>query len=359
MRTPRLLLPLLLLVAPLAGAQTLHVDTVTMRGDHVLVSGTWPGSCTPVLEPLRASASAGTDFLLRDPGDNCKGSGGRDFRTGAVITDPAAFSPAAPAARTALPVRVLARTPGNPDRLVGFTLHGGSGVQPDPGFWWPQGKDARGGTVLGIEVQGTNLGVALLTYDDLSGAPVWYFGTAHLDGGPVHVGLARLDDGASPFLAPAPPPVPGRGLGLDLDFHSATEVRAWLSRPGLSAPGTLELAQLHFTRRSFSDLPAQAHWRGRWLLAREQTPLSSTGGTWPPQLDFDAAPQLDDTHFELDTRDGEHRLSCSRASAEHLAARCTLRRADGSLMARFHQVGLDRLDGSDPDGGRVVLLRAR
>lgn len=358
-RALTLLLVLLLPLAAPAQDAPVRIQGISKSAQGTLIQGSWPSACQPAIRSWRRATSGGMDVVLADNASHCV-LGSHPFSI--ELSETEQFSPVPPAGQIT-PVRVFSARDDSAPSLVGFALHGGQSHDqaPDSGFWWPQDDDDGSGNVLSLELQGDTLGIALLSHDDLSGAPVWYFGTSHLTGQTVHAELTRLDGGSSPFFGMHVQPIPQPGWTIDIAFASSTRAQIWLSRPSPVHRGELDLASMQFARRSFSKEAQTQQWRGTWLVARDAAPDDDGASTvWPARLDFTADQTLDKQHARLIGRDGEFALDC-RFSAEDAgsAQNCTLRDAAGLPLAKFDQVGLDRLDGHDMQGHTVILLRAR
>lgn len=357
-RSLALILVLLPLAVP-AQEVPVRIHDISDSSNGTLIQGSWPTACQPVVRAQTRASSGGMDILLSDNADHCA-LGAHPFSID--ISDREQFSPVIPRDQIA-PIRVYAARDSSNPALVGFALRGGqtSNQAPDSGFWWPQGGDAGSGNVLSLELQGDTLGIALLTHDDLSGAPVWFFGTSQLHGQTAHASLTRLDDGSSPFFGMSVRPIPHPGWTIDLAFDSSTHARIWLNRPSPVNKGELELSSMQFARRSFSSKAQKQQWHGTWLVARD-TPTDSADKDrdWPNRLQFSATQTLDRQHTRLIDRNGDFALDCRHPTAAVASAQnCTLRNAAGQTMAHFDQVGLNRLDGQDSQGHAVVLLRPR
>ncbi|MGB8635600.1 MAG: hypothetical protein WCD66_13210 [Rhodanobacteraceae bacterium] len=353
---------ILIAFAPLAvPAQDapVRIRDINANADGTRITGTWPTSCQPALRTWSHSSAGRMDILLADNASHCA-LGAHPFSL--EVSEREQFSPVLPSDQVS-PIHVFAARGSDKPELVGFALRSKQvpAISPDSGFWWPQGADDGSGNVLSLELQGNTLGIALLSHDDLSGAPVWYFGTSELQGQTAHASLSRLEDGSSPFFGMRVQPIPQPGVTVDIAFSSSTSARVWLSRPSPLRPGTLELATMHFARRSFSKDAQPQQWQGTWLVARD-APADDTASadSWPSRLDFSASQQIARRHVRLIGRQGDFALDCSNAKDGHgTAQQCTLHDAAGNTLARFDQVGLDRLDGQDTQGHAVVLLRPR
>ncbi len=357
LRLALVLLALLPLALPAQDAPV-RIRDINENADGTRITGTWPTACQPALRTWSHSSTGRMDILLADNASHCA-LGAHPFSL--EVSEREQFSPMLPTDKVR-PVHVFAARGNDKPELVGFALRSqqAPAISPDSGFWWPQGADDGSGNVLSLELQGDTLGIALLSHDDISGAPVWYFGTSHLQGQTAHASLSRLDDGSSPFFGMHVQPIPQPGVTVDIAFSSSTSARVWLSRPNPLRPGKLDLAAMRFARRSFSQHEQPQQWQGTWLVARDATEDSAAADAWPSRLDFSASQQISKHHVRLIGSEGDFALDCSNASDDNSTAQqCILHDAAGNTMARFDQVGLDRLDGRDRQGHTVVLLRPR
>lgn len=295
MVSTRFLALMLILLLPLsAPAQDVpvRIQSISENANGTFIQGSWPTACQPAVRSWRRAGSGRMDIVLADDASHCALSA-HPFSIELSRTEQ--FSPVPPVGQIT-PVHVFAARDDNAPALVGFALHGGQSQNqaPDSGFWWPQGNDDGSGNVLSLELQGDTLGIALLSHDDLSGAPVWYFGTSHLIGQTVHAELTRLDGGSSPFFGMHVQPTPQPGWTIDIAFSSSTRAQIWLSRPSPVRRGELELASMQFARRSFSKEVQTQQWRGRWLVARGAAPGDNgASAVWPAQLNFTASQTLE------------------------------------------------------------------
>lgn len=349
----------LILLSPLVFAGSVPMAASSPSDPATRIEGIWPTGCQPSIRSERSTPDGSLDILLRkDPGD-CAGG---PHRFSLMLPARDSFSPALPAEQV-VPVHLYAERAGSTPELLGFGLRGGDGstVRPDSGFWWPQGDQAASGNVLSLELQGDALGIALLSHDDVSGKPVWYFGTSRLSGKTAHARLSRLDDGSSPFFGFSVQPTPHPGWTIDIAFESGTSARVWLSRPSPVQEGRLELASMHFARRSFAVGSRQQQWLGSWLVARDLADNQApTAQLIPARLRFTASQTLNRRQNRLIGAQGDFALDCNHdAQTSATPRRCVLRDATGAVLARFDQVGLERMDGEDSQGHSIVLLRSR
>ena len=343
-------LPLLLLsVLPLVSvASGVRVDRMDGDAGRVGIRGEWPDACVPRVVTW-ASRSEGVDVLVGGTDADCA-PGAHPFELQVSLGD--LFSPA-PTEDMVRTLRVFAEHgEGKRDdvpALVGFRLIGGSQpALPESGFWWPR-EDGASGNVVSLEVQGDQLGVALLGHDS-RGAPQWYFGTATLRGRIAHAELVRVE-GRSLFGGVAASPRAHPELAVDLAFQTSTRATLWLSRR--TDDGEIEVVATPFERRGFDSLPQRQTWLGDWLLAG--------GEGLPATLTFTDSSADGRGHLRFAAVDAGFVLECDalepdvNAAAQH----CELRDLLGETHVRFKHVGFDRLDGRDAEGRVVVLLRPR
>lgn len=348
-----LILALILLLPLTAAAAPGRVQQLSASGDRIDIAGLWHSTCAPVVRQWQRDAAGAAHVLLAGAGESCAPAI-RRFRV--RVDTGTSFSPAL-TTDSAAPLQVHAVNADETISLVGFGLSGQElpVVRPDSGFWWPTGDEAASGTVLSIERQGDTLGIALLSYDDRSGAATWHFGTTDLEGPTARAELVRLADGSSPFLGLPITPVPEPSYVIHLAFDSSTRARAWLTRPDALDAGALELVSLGFTRRSFDEAAPHTREPGPWLLARAAG--AADDEAWPRALELlpaagDPAPAWGDAATGAV-------LTCAGGTDRGLADHCTLRDSAGRLMAEFPVITADRMDGTDLRGEPVILLRPR
>lgn len=351
------------LVLPLAGgahAAGVHISAVQTLNSRTTISGTWPNACTPVVQVRTATASR-TDVLLGSGHDLCAPN---PHAFSVTLEPQPPFSPA-PLPDRVRPLQIFsAVAPSAPSQLVAFRLLGGRATQshPDAGFWWPESDTTSSGTVLSMELQGNALGLALMTFDDATGTPVWYFGTTQLHGSVAHVDLVRMDGGSSPFANRQVAPQAHHSLAMDLAFASDTRARAYLSHA--NAQGGIDVVAMTISRVPFTSLPQQQAWLGTWLVAGA-APASTQSATTQPALptsfNWASSSALDASHIRLIDASGNYALDCQYDTEEENAPAqyCRLRDADGNVIVVFDHVGFDRLDGHMQDGSPVILVRPR
>ncbi|HET6631860.1 MAG TPA: hypothetical protein VFG73_04040 [Rhodanobacteraceae bacterium] len=341
----------LLAAAASAAAADVQIDASRTGADGTTITGTWPNACTPVV-----SGRSGNDVLLGSANGLC---GPESHAFSLTLPAPLPFSPVPPKDRLQ-PLHIYAAaTPDAKAQLVGFRLLGGRDTpsHPDAGFWWPVDTRSSNGSVLGIELQQDALGVSLMSYDDASGAPVWYFGTGQLHGSVAHVELLRMDRGSSPFAESQTAPQAQPSMSIDLAFSSDTSARAWLSRSDVG--GGIDLVAMDIARVPFSPLPQQQSWLGSWLVAASAAPDGQLA--LPDTLVWTRSDATDAGHMRLADASGDYALDCLHAANDETAPaqRCVLRDASGAIVVTFAHVGFDRLDGHTIDGRPVALIRPR
>ncbi|MDN5924551.1 MAG: hypothetical protein L0H70_06075 [Xanthomonadales bacterium] len=346
-----------LLLPLVAGAQpnAVRIDTVHTANNRTTISGVWPNACTPTIQSHSATLKT-TEVVLGSTFDLCAPQP-HPFR----LTLPAElpFSPA-PSPDRVRPLQIFAAASSNaPVQLVGLRVLGGrqQTSHPDAGFWWPENDTSSSGTVLSMELQGHALGVALMTYDDASGAPVWYFGTSQLQGSVAHVDLIRMQGGNSPFASRQIAPQAQHSLSLDLVFTSDTRAHIYLGRD--NPQGGLDVSAMTIARVPFSALPQRQSWLGKWLLARTENTAGALA--LPTSFNWTSSTTLDATHVRLVDASGSYALECQYTDNDDNASaqNCQLRDADGNTLVVFNHVGFSRLDGHTRDGSAVILVRPR
>lgn len=225
-------------------------------------------------------------------------------------------------------------------------------IVPETGFWWSSnnGGPSADRTVASIELQGNQLSVALMSYDE-SGRPLWFFGAAPFDGHIAHLTLLRLSGGSSPFSAVSDKPHGEPALTLDLEFSSNAHAQAWLSRP--VGDGSLQLQNLDLVRLALVDANDGRAWQGDWVL------VSDAENSPPQRLSLDNFRLLDSSHFSIQSDDGASALTCAMnpAQSEWPPGSCTLDMTAPAASVTFQSVAIDRMDGTDDGGAAVHLLR--
>lgn len=227
--------------------------------------------------------------------------------------------------------------------LVDRSALGAGTVTPEAGFWSSDGGDR---TLFSLELQGSQLTAALLSYD-VDGQPAWLFGSAPFDGRIAHVSMLRLSGGSAPFAPATATPQGDAAMTLDLQFSASAHARAWLSRMG--GDGSLQLRALDISRLPLSASVDGSAWQGEWVL------VGDSENAIPRRLHLTRFVTVDAIHFRLASADGAITLGCERA-AEQPPQSCILHLADGST-SDFDSVAIGRMDGKDADGAAVHLLR--
>ncbi|MBS0556870.1 MAG: hypothetical protein JSR27_05580 [Proteobacteria bacterium] len=337
----------------LAGASAVSIHDAgsplgVLPGWNLAIGGEWPTQCPPVLQSVTLD---GNDMRIdaRSVLDLC-------------ARQPTAFSiqvnPTLALQRMALAPGVYkvgfyaAEGAQSQPSLRAFTLidrslPGAPAIVPETGFWWSAGADPA---VLSLELQGSQLSVALLSYD-ADGQPAWLFGTAPYDGRIAHLSLLRLAGGNDPFAQVAATPRGDAALTLDLQFSAAAHAQAWLSRTR-SNDGTLQLRALDLSRLPLAESADGSAWQGEWVL------VSDAAGAIPQRLRLNPLQAPDAHRTLLASADGSATLDCAEQSAQATwpPSVCNLRLADGT-SDRFDSVAIARMDGKDANGVAVHLLR--
>jgi len=316
------------------------------------IGGMWPTPCAPTFETAKL---AGADLRV-------------DARTmlGLCANQPTPFSiEVNPALALGLPelaagiyhVSFYAANGAQAEpRLRAFSLidttHAATPFTPETGFWWTTSTEHGGGrNVFSLELQGSQLSAALLSYDR-DGRGNWQFGTAQLDGRVAHIPLIQLAGGSDPLAAVSTVPRGEAGLMLDLEFHSNALATAWLSRSGSGENAALQLQTMQLVRLPFEDAGDGSAWQGDWiLLADEKSP--------PQRLRLSRVPVQDADRFRLADAAVGVTLDCQleTQNEELPPTRCTAVRSDGSVLGRFDAVAITRMDGTRADGAAVHLVR--
>lgn len=237
--------------------------------------------------------------------------------------------------------------------LVDRSAPGRAQVVPETGFWWSEPDDSAAGadrTVLSLELQGTQLSAAMLSYD-ATGRAIWYFGAAAYSGRIARIPLLRLAGGSDPFAPTPEVPHGDSAMTLDLQFSSAARASAWLTRPR-GDTGGLQLQALQLARLPLTENTDGSTWQGDWVL------VGDAADALPQRLRFDTYQAIDAQQFELADSAAAATLLCTRGAAQEnpTPALCTLQLADGTT-ARFDSVAIARMDGRDEHAATMHLLR--
>lgn len=320
------------------------------------IDGTWPTPCTPTFD---AASLEGADLRIdaRAVLNLCT----RQATPYLIEIDPTAAL-----RRAALPAGVYHvafyaadGTQATP-KLRAFALvdtANGSepAFAPETGFWWSTAGAgaAAGRNVFSIESQGSQLTVALMSYER-DGRGSWQFGTGTLQGTIAHVPLLQIAGGGDPFSGAGTQPHGMAGFMLDLEFHSNSLATAWLTRPA-AADGALQMQTLDLVRLPFANPGDGSAWKGDWILAAD------ADGATPQRLHFTRVMALDATTFRLGDADAGIFLDCAldSSNAELPPPRCILRRRDGSELGRFDAIAITRMDGILANDVPVHLLRVK
>lgn len=318
------------------------------------ISGVWPTQCSPTLERVTLD---GMDLNIeaRSVLSLCA-----RHQTGFSIE----VNPALASNHATLPPGIYRvgfyAASGNQDfpKLRAFSLLDNTGaansVVPESGFWW-NSSDLQIGAhriAVSLELQGSQLSVALLSYDD-TGNPVWQFGTAAMKGSIAHVPLLKMTGGSDPFATSVLSPRGEATLTLDMEFHSGAHASAWLSRRvGALDDPVLELQPMDLIRLPSVNAGDAGAWEGDWILTADSnsaTPQRLRFG----KLDGDA------THFELVDEQSNLKLTCTHngGQVEQLPKSCVLRQADGAEVGHFGAPAISRMEGKRPDGVTLHLIR--
>lgn len=334
---------------------TLHIrDAATNQPQVMVLAGRWPDSCVPRL--LRASHDGPELGLqLHAPEHDCVEQS-TPFEIPVEMRT--VFGGNTPEARV-YRVRISLSRGDQAAELIGFRLLdlGASSVQPESGFWWSRSRPgdnaaplAGGG--IGLEVQGDQLAVSLLAFA-ANGSPTWYFGSARRTGRSAQVPLIQLFNGGGSNALNGKQADIHAGPLLALEFVGPTAARGWLLGPGSAeADAALELQPLLLRRAIFDGRATGSSWLGSWVLVMGQSSHI---------IDLTRLVSDDGQTFRLvvGSEDiGAATLQCryrgNGSSAE--IDGCSMLRS-GSVLARFGQVGIDRLSGSSNDGERAQMLR--
>ena len=319
------------------------------------ISGNWPTACTPTFDSaslsgadLRVDARAVLSLCSHAP------------TAYAIELDPAAALglQVLPAGVYHVSYYAANGVQGVPSlrafALIDTAVHSAAGVVPESGFWWTtSGERASAGRdVFSIEVQGSQLTAALMSYDH-DGRGNWQVGSGILEGRVAHVPMLQLAGGSDPFSQAAASPRGEAGLMLDLEFHSNSLAAAWLSRASTGDDGELEVQMLTLARLPFAGAADGSAWTGDWILTIDGE------GTAPVRLHLVRLSALAGQGFRLSDADGRNALECSGDAQQPglPPQQCVLRNADGAQVGRFDAVAMTRMDGSTSSRAGLHLLR--
>jgi hypothetical protein len=321
----------------------------------LMVTGSWPTQCTPTFESamlngadLRIDARAVLSLCTRES-------------TAYTIE----VNPAAALEQPALPPAVYhvsyyaANGAQAEPKLRAFALvdtrsGAATSFAPETGFWWSTSGARQGArrNVFSVELQGSQLTVALMSYDR-DGRGNWQFGTAALNGHTAHVPMLQLAGGSDPFASASANPRGEAGLMLDIEFRSNSLATAWLSRSGNGDDAALELQTMDLVRLPFADAGDGSAWKGDWILAVD------TEQAVPQRLHLDHVSALDASNFRLNDDNAGIAVDCAidPQNAELPPQRCVLRRRDGLALGEFDAIAITRMDGMRSDHVPLHLLR--
>src|SRR5262249_36242784 len=187
--------------------------------------------------------------------------------------------------------------------LVDTAAGANLGPAPESGFWWTMAGARSGGrNVFSIEVQGSQLTAALMSYDR-DGRGNWQVGTGALEGRIAHLPMLQLAGGSDPFSGAASAPRGEVGLTLDIEVHSTSQATAWLSRRSGGDDDALELQTLELARLPFAGAADGSAWRGDWILAAD-------GDSAPQRLHLDRVGALEGPGFRLSDDAAQVAIEC-------------------------------------------------
>jgi len=325
------------------------------RNDALLsISGSWPTACTPTFD--KASLS-GSDLRIdaRAVLSLCT----RQATPYSIELDPRAALGKAALAPSVYHVYYYAANGAQAEpQLRAFALvDAGAGAHgaafaPETGFWWTTGGNkAAARNVLSIEAQGTQLTVALMSYD-ADGRGSWQFGTGALSGRTAHVPLLQIAGAAGAAYA-GPGQRGEAGWMLDLEFQSSSLASAWLSRPLGGDDSALQMQTIDLVRLPFAKAGDGSAWKGDWILVMD------AGTSAPQRLRLDHVEALDAATFRLGDDAAGIYVDCGLdgSNAELPPSRCILRRRDGGELGQFTAIAITRMDGALSNGAALHLLR--
>jgi hypothetical protein len=331
---------------------TLVAPPPTRVAPDIALSGKAAAQCAPVLDRVTLDRIDLT-IELKLPTTGCDSRRTQSF---ALRVNPAQNTGMPILPGQVYRVRVYATADGA-THLVAFRLidtnSPASAPVPENGFWWSQADTETGpasaGSGASIEMQDGQLAVGLFGFTD-TGAATWYFGSARPSGRIASVSLVQLANGDSPFAPSGSQPSAHAGPRLDLEFLSPTTAHAWLIAPENGTEnGYLQVRAMTLARSRFATGPIGDTWNGQWVLVNDTNASARV-------FQFAQASSLDAETFRLVDANSDATLECRTASATQQPETCSLT-ANSLPLADFDQVGIDRLDGRDPSGNHVKLIR--
>jgi len=337
-------------LAPYSDSPELKIEAVSGDTPRLRLQGVWPTPCLPTVEKVQLDGSD-LRIELRSKKPLCARAS-VPFDLDIDLSRPVGKQwPATPLRVSVLAANSVAAAP----QLRGFALiepQPGPRALPGSGLWWPlpeaDASNPMAGTGFSFEVQGNTIAAAVL--GRTGNGSIWYFGTGKLRGRTV-----ALDLVAAP-QAGTTTPGGGNDAMLALDFDSNGRATAWLGyyehgdNQPLLRQQTFALAHLPFAERTDGTA-----WQGDWVLlgATPGQPRSAR------QLRLDATSFIAVANYRISGDDGSV-LSCERDPAAARVApprHCRLNAANGTLIADFDSIDINRLDGYAPDRTPVQLIR--
>lgn len=347
----RHLLPFILSLALIPLAQAFEPARITLEPSDdgepmVEVTGTWPDTCTPLLQSASFEGSE-LRLLAQREQVGCQ-----------PTPTPYGFSVPTPdlgVVPAILRVRLLVGDDlqGAP-ALAGFALLGtgapGSGTALESGFWWAeQGGPFGAGPGLGlsIETQGSQVSLSVMGYDG-HGAATWYFGAGELDRNTALLELGRFEGGAGPFAtyaAPASVELAGR---VAIEVLTPSRATLWFLR---DHEDRLEARPLSIMRFHFAQEPGAAL-LGRWIITGDDAGARDT--RWIELVRSEAVSD----GFVLHDSQGQAALQCDTPSGQPGSPPILCRFDDGQGdLVEFVDVALRRMSGWDVRGQRTLAFR--
>ena len=337
-------------LAPYSDSPELKIEALPDGAPRLHLQGVWPTPCLPSVEQVRLDGSD-LRIELRSKKPLCARTSVPFDLEVDLARSVGKQWPATPLRVSVLAANSVTAEP----QLRGFALiapQPGPRAIPASGLWWPlpeaDSSNPMAGTGFSFEVQGNTIAVAVL--GRTGNGSIWYFGTGKLRGRTV-----QLDLVAAP-QAGTTTPGGGNDAVLALDFDSNGRATAWLgyyersdSQP-LLRQQTFILAHLPFAERTDGTA-----WQGDWVLlgATPGQPRSAR------QLRLDATSFIAVANYRINGDDGSV-LSCERDPQAAKVAppkHCRLNAANGTLIADFDSIDINRLDGYAPDRTPVQLIR--
>lgn len=319
----------------------------------LMVSGTWPDSCVPVLDSWSANKPV-IDVRINTHEKHCL-----PIPTPYVIEvkEPNKGYPELPEAGV-YRVRLLLKDANQKEHLVGFGLlpiGKQALIAPNNGQWWAPAKaQSTQGTPLNasgpgfgfvVEAQGDHLALTVLGFD-AEGRSQWLWGNGTSTHNVFQMQLAELLNGRGPLADyQAPQTIVPRAKAFVHVIEPST-IELYLVHPNNKQPGSIDLQT--YALVPFLLDQQSLNLSGAWLWV-EEAQANNPSTITRHQL----TQTLQHQHVFQDTRQ-KHTLECQPSPHyQH----CLWLNQQGKTEAVFHHIERDRLGGQTADGDKVQLIR--